>query len=99
MGPTVPKWYNIALSTFEVKCSSCAVCLLASAMLEAVLAGHGDIEVVDDLLAVEGGGTAGGSAGTLAAVFGPCPANIAKLRTIVTTFPMILPWLPLPHLH
>ena len=69
------------------------------AMLEAVLAGFGDVEVVEDLSAVEGGGTVGGLGDTLVGVFGLCPVNIAKLRTIVTTFPRISPLLPLPHLH
>ena len=67
--------------------------------LEAVLADFGDIEVVEDLLAGEGGETVGGLAGNLVVVFGSCPVNIAKLRTIVTTFPRISPLLPLPHLH
>ena len=69
------------------------------AKLEAVLANFGGVEVVEDLLTGEGGGTVGGLAGNLVAVFGSCPANIAKLRTIVTTFPRISPLLPLPHLH
>ena len=69
------------------------------AMLEAVLAGFGNVEVVVDLSAEGVGGTVGGLDDTLAGVFGLCPLNIAKLRTIETTFPAILPWLPLQHLH
>ena len=69
-------------------------------ILEAVLADSGEVEVVGGLLvAEEGDGIEGGLGGTLVVVFGLCLVNIAKLRTIVTTFPMILPWLPLPHLH
>ena len=67
--------------------------------LEAVLADSGDVEVVEGLVAEEGDGIEGGLGDTLVVVFGLCHVNIAKLRTIVTIFPMILPWPPYQRLR
>ena len=66
---------------------------------EVVVADSGDVEVVVGLVAEGDDGMVGGLGDTPVVVFGLCLVNIAKLRTIVTTFPMILPWLPLQHLH